>query len=274
MATTVKPAWLFVPGDRNDRYTKAAERSDVVIVDLEDAVSPAHKADARKAFLEFQNSDEALDPTKTVVRINPVGSEWFHSDLKLLSELPGSGYSVMLPKVEDTEALEHIRGLKVYALIETVKGVVNVDTIAAHEGVTGLMWGAEDLFASLGGGHSRTAAGDYRAPAVYTRARVLMAAKAHGKLAIDSVWTDIDNLDDLGVEADDAVNCGFDAKALIHPKHVEVVREAFRPSGEQLEWARGVIQAASNADAGAWTYQGQMIDEPLLQQARNILARA
>lgn len=274
MALTVKPAWLFVPGDRDDRYTKAADRSDLVIVDFEDAVAEDNKHEARKKFLNFQNSDQALDPTKTVVRINPVQSDSFHSDLKLLAELPGNGYSVMLPKVEDPESLDHVRGLKVFALIETVKGVVNVEKIAAHETIAGLMWGAEDLFASLGGGQSRDAKGVYRAPAVYTRARMLMAAKAFGKLAIDSVWTDIDNLDDLGVEAEDAVNCGFDAKALIHPKHVDVVRQAYQPSGEQLEWARGVIHAASSGQKGAWKYQGQMIDEPLLQQARNILARA
>lgn len=274
MSTTVKPAWLFVPGDRSDRYAKAAERSDIVIVDFEDAVAPDAKASARKSFLNFQRGSAPLDPAKTVVRINPIESSHFHSDQKLLAELPGKGYSVMVPKVENPVALSHIRGLKLYALIETVKGAVNVDVIAAHESVTGLMWGAEDLFASLGGGSSRTNDGDYRAPALYTRSRVLLAAKAHGKLAIDSVWTDIQDLEGLAVEAEDAVNCGFDAKALIHPSHVEVVRKAFKPSGEQLAWAHGVIHAAASADKGAWTYEGKMIDEPLLQQARNILARA
>lgn len=272
---TVKPAWLFVPGDRNDRYTKAAERSDVVIVDFEDAVGPDNKAAARKAFIQFQYSDNALDPLKTVVRVNPVGSAHFHSDQKLLAELPGSGYSVMVPKVEDAASLNHIRGARVYALIETVRGVVNVDAIAGHPGVSGLMWGAEDLFASLGGGTSRHRdTGQYRQPAMYARTKVLMAAKAHDKIAIDSVWTDIPNLEGLAAESEDAVNCGFSAKALIHPSHVDVVRKAFKPSGEELEWARGVVRAASSANTGAWTYQGQMIDEPLLQQARNILARA
>lgn len=270
--TNFKPAWLFVPGDRPDRYAKAADRSDIAIVDFEDAVAPDDKVAARKAFLNHQNGPDALNPENTVIRVNPVDSPSFKEDRKLIGELTGT-YSFMLPKVESAADAENLAGLKVIALIETAKGVVNANEIAASENVTTLMWGAEDLTADLGGGSSRREDGTYRDFARVARATVLLAAKAHGKKALDSIWADIPDLDGLRAEADDAVESGFDGKASIHPSHIDIVREAFKPTAEQIHWALGVLKKAESF-GGVFQYEGQMIDEPLLRQARRIRSRA
>lgn len=150
---------------------------------------------------------------------------------------------------------------------------MNAAEIAAAQNVHGLMWGSEDLIASLGGGSSRGADGSYRAVAMHVRSQTLLAAKAHGKWALDSIWTAIDDVDGLAEEALDAVESGFDAKVSIHPKHVPVVRKSFAPTDTQTTWAAGVLEAAKG-QKGAFTYEGSMIDAPLLAHARSIQARA
>ena len=266
MALEFKPAWLFVPGDRPDRYTKAAERSDIVILDLEDAVNPADKAAARESIIDFP-----LDPTRTVVRINARDSEHLDEDLKMLAQTDYT--AVMLPKSEHGEDLTVLADYQVIALIETALGAINVSEIAACPNTYGLMWGSEDLIADLGGGSSRTADGDYRDVAQHVRSSTLLAARAHDRYALDSIWADIPNLDGLAAEAEDAVQSGFSGKVSIHPNHVPVVRDAFRPSDEQLRWARAVLDLA-RTEKGAFAYEGKMIDAPLLKHAELIVARA
>ncbi|WP_209325888.1 HpcH/HpaI aldolase/citrate lyase family protein [Brevibacterium renqingii] len=266
MALEFKPAWLFVPGDRPDRYTKAAERSDIVILDLEDAVNDADKAAARESIIDFP-----LDPTRTVVRVNARDSEHLDEDLKMLAKTDYA--AVMLPKSERGADLTILADYQVIALIETALGAVNVAEIAAAPNAYALMWGSEDLIADLGGGSSRTDEGDYRDVAKHVRSSTLLAARAHGKYALDSIWADIPNLEGLAGEAEDAVQSGFSGKVSIHPSHVPVVRDAFRPSDEQLRWARAVLDLAATGK-GAFAYEGKMIDAPLLKHAELIVARA
>src|SRR5699024_5708130 len=266
MALEFKPAWLFVPGDRPDRYMKAAERSDIVILDLEDAANAADKAAARESIIDFP-----LDPTRTVVRLNDRDSEHFDEDLTRRAQTDYTG--VMLPKSEPGENLTVLADYQVTALIETALGAVNVSEIAACPNTCALIWGSEDRIADLGGGSSRTADGDYRDVAQHVRSSTLLAARAHDRYALDSIWADIPNLDGLAAEAEDAVQSGFSGKVSIHPNHVPVVRDAFRPSDEQLRWARAVLDLA-RTEKGAFAYEGKMIDAPLLKHAELIVARA
>ncbi|MGC3022867.1 MULTISPECIES: HpcH/HpaI aldolase/citrate lyase family protein [unclassified Brevibacterium] len=266
MALEFKPAWLFCPGDRPDRYTKAAERSDIVILDLEDAVNDGDKAAAREAIIDFP-----LDPTRTVVRINARDSDHLGEDLKMLAQTEYT--AVMLPKSERGTDLTILADYQVIALIETALGAVNVAEIAAAPNTFALMWGSEDLIADLGGGSSRTADGAYRDVAKHVRSQTLLAARAHGKYALDSIWADIPNLEGLADEAEDAVQSGFSGKVSIHPNHVPVVRDAFRPSEEQLTWAKSVLELATT-EKGAFAFEGKMIDAPLLKHAELIVARA
>ncbi len=269
------PALLFCPADRPERYQKAAERSDAVIVDLEDAVAPADKQRARGAILAQLGSAgdvPELDPSRTIIRINPAGTEEFEKDLHCLKHTPYR--HVMLAKAESAAQLRELEGYSVIALCETAAGIVNAAAIAAEPNVVGLMWGAEDLLASLGGTSSRNDDGGYRAVALHARSTVLLAARASGKDAIDSVYVNIPDLEGLAAEARDAVASGFGSKACIHPNQVAVVREAYAPSEAEVAAAKELLDAAAAAGSGVFQYQGKMIDGPILRHAEATLRRA
>jgi citrate lyase subunit beta/citryl-CoA lyase len=275
MTFLMGPALLFCPADRPERYQKAATRADAVILDLEDAVAPADKQRARGAILAQLGAVgdvPELEPSRTIVRVNPAGTEEFEKDLHCLAHTPYR--TVMLAKAENAAQLEALAGYQVIALCETAMGVLNAPAIAAAPHVVALMWGAEDLLASLGGTSSRTDDGGYRAVALHARSTVLLAARAFGKEAVDAVYTNIPNLSGLAVEAADAVASGFSSKACIHPSQAAVVREAYAPSEAEVSAATALLQAAAAAGQGVFQYNGQMIDGPILKHAESVLRRA
>lgn len=265
MTFAMGPALLFCPADRPDRYAKAAQRSPAVILDLEDAVAPADKAAAREGLVEHP-----LDPASTIVRVSGVGTPDFAADLAAVKKTQYR--MIMLAKASAAEQLDSLHGYNVIALCETAAGVLAAPSIAAHSSVVALMWGAEDLVASLGGTGSRDSDGRYRDVARHARSAVLLAAGAHGKSAIDAVHVAIDDLDGLAAEAQDAAASGFAASACIHPGQVEVILGAYRPSPDDVAWARAVIEA-SDGQNGAFRFQGRMIDEPVLRHAAEVLRR-
>lgn len=260
------PALLFCPADRPERYEKALERADAVIIDLEDAVLPDARAEARKAL---RASD--LDPDRVIVRVNPVGTDDFLADLAVIARTPYR--TVMVAKAESTIGLGDIpRSYELIALCETARGVQAAPEIAALDNVTALMWGAEDLIASLGGTSSRRPGGEYRGVVRHARSRVLLAAAAEDKAAIDAVYMNIPDLEGLREEAEDANASGFRATACIHPSQVPVVRGAYAPTSDQLEWARQVLKLAEG-ERGVFHFEGQMVDEPVLRHARLLISR-
>jgi citrate lyase subunit beta/citryl-CoA lyase len=259
------PGWLFCPADRPDRYAKAEAAADVVILDLEDAVAPNDKPAAREALLATQ-----LDPARTVVRINATDTPFHAEDLQALSQTPYR--LVMLPKAESAGDVAALASYQVIALVESARGALAVASIAAAENTVGLMWGAEDLTASLGGSSSRNALGAYRDASVHVRAQTLLAAKAYGRLALDAVHLDIKDLDGLRDEALDAAALGFDGTVSIHPSQVAVVRAAYAPDADEVEWASRVIAAAAN-ERGVFQFEGRMVDGPILRHAERLLSR-
>jgi citrate lyase subunit beta/citryl-CoA lyase len=267
MSFELGPALLFCPADRPERFDGALEKADAVILDLEDAVLPEAKAAARDNVVAA-----GLDPARVIVRVNAPGSEAFGDDLAALAR---TGFrTVMVAKTEAPEALDVFDDdVSVIALCETARGISAAADIAAHPRVVAMMWGAEDLVASLGGTSSRTAEGGYRDIARFARSRVLLEAGAHGKAAIDAVHIAIDDLDGLQHEATDAAASGFRATACIHPKQVSVIRAAYRPQTDEIEWARAVLDAAAS-ERGVFRFRGRMIDEPVLRHARSTIARA
>ena len=266
MSFDLGPALLFCPADRPERYAKAAERADAVILDLEDAVSPADKAAARDALIATP-----LDPARTIVRVNPVGTDEHELDL---AAIDSTDYRVlMLAKTSGARDLDRLGDFDIIALCETARGIVSVAEIAATDAVVGLMWGAEDLVASIGGSSSRGDDGGYRAVAKHARSSVLLAAGAFGKAAIDAIHADIADLEGLETEARDAAASGFRATACIHPSQVATIRAAYAPSADEVEWAAAVIDAA-RAERGVFTFRGNMVDEPVLAHARRLLKRA
>lgn len=263
MTFDLGPALLFCPADRPDRFAKALERADAGILDLEDAVAPADKAAARAALAEHP-----LDPARVIVRVNPPSSADFAADLAALAATPYR--RIMVAKADAT--LPAVPEFEVVALCETPTGVVDAQALARRPEVVALMWGSEDLVASLGGTSSRNSDGRYRDVVRHARATVLLAAGAAGIAAIDAVHLDIPDLDGLRAEAEDAVASGFAATACIHPSHVAVIRDAYRPSAIEVADARRLLDAAATGGA-VFAFEGRMIDGPVLRHAESILRR-
>ena len=264
------PALLFCPGDRPDRFQKAADRADAVILDLEDAVGPESKAAAREAVRVAD-----LDPARTIVRVQDASAAGFDDDLAAVAA--SRFRTVMLAKAEAVEQVDRVArvvpGARVVVLVETARGVLAVESLVAHEAVVGVMWGAEDLVASIGGTSSRDASGGYRDVARHARSRILLAAGAGGKTAIDAIRADIADLDGAHAEALDAAASGFGAKAAIHPNHIDAYRRAFAPGDDEVVLARRILIEAART-RGVFSFEGRMVDEPILRHARSVLERA
>lgn len=275
------PSILFCPADRPERYAKAAERADAVILDLEDAVAPADKPAARGHLVRHLATlaEDAALLERTIVRVNPAGDATraeLDADLQVLA---GTGVRhVMLAKAESADDVDKVvqalgPRVGVIALCETPAGITRADQLAAHPSVTALMWGAEDLVAALGGSSSRHSTGTYRDVARTARSLVLLAAATHGTAAIDSIYADLTDLDGLSAEAEDAAASGFAAKACIHPSHVAPIRAAYTPTDAEIEHARALL-AEVPQHAGSFQFRGAMVDAPLIRHAERIIHRA
>ena len=275
---------LFTPGDRPEMLRKAPEAgADVIVFDLEDAVAPRRKAEARETVREVL-VDPAFDPDCEVcVRVNPSES-LLTEDLAALLEPADDGErrldSVMAPKVDSQadvldladEIAKYDDSLPILALIENAAGVLAAPEIAAVRETDGLVFGAEDLSADIGA--TRTAEGT---EVLYARERVVLAAAASDCTAIDTLVTDFEDDARLREDAAFAVQLGFDGKLAIHPAQVDPINEAFTPSDEEIEWAERVLEAKREADAegrGVFEVDGEMIDGPLIARAERIRDRA
>jgi citrate lyase subunit beta/citryl-CoA lyase len=259
---------LFVPANKPELAAKAPRSGpDVVALDLEDAVPPAGKADARIAL---GDAVEALAGQVSVcVRVNPPDTEWFAADV---ASLPDGIDAVIVPKLESVAQLEEVDaalgGRRVLAGIETVRGVLDA-RVLLRAPVAACYFGAEDYVADLGG--ARTAENhEVDVP----RAMLAMAARLAGVPALDMVTTDFRDDVRFRAEARSARALGYAGKLCIHPAQVTLANESFRPSPEELEWARGLLAAFAAAEGHAVAYEGQMVDEPVAARARAIVAAA
>lgn len=263
------PAILFAPANRKEIIPKAAARADMVILDLEDG---AGDVDREIAYNNIRES--GLDPKDTIVRIVGPDDPHFTDDVAFVRTTPYT--LVMVPKVRGSIP-QVLEGLNVIAMIETPQAVLNIAQIAAHGDVVGMFWGAEDLTHLLGGTHSRFLTDEpntdaYRDTMRLTRALMHIHAKANGKFTIDAVHADFRDEEGHFHEAADAARSGFAGSACIHPSQIDTVRRAYTPEPAQLDWAQRVVEEAQNFP-GAFKLDGQMIDEPLIAQARMIIAR-
>lgn len=269
---TFGPAVLFCPADRPDRFAKALDRADAVVLDLEDGVAPDHKEAAREALVRHP-----VDPERTIVRIGAGGTPDHAADLAALAR---TAYrTVMLPKADGRFVGPLVRTdgtpYAVVALCETAAGVLAAPALAARPDVVALAWGAEDLVASLGGMSSRRADGVYRDFARHARSVVLLAGGAHGKAVLDAVHFDLADLDGLRAEAEDAAAAGFAGTLCVHPSQVDVVRVAYAPTDDAVAEAEAVLAAARRAPStGVFALDGRMVDGPVLSQAHTVLRRA
>ncbi|WP_438764748.1 HpcH/HpaI aldolase/citrate lyase family protein [Kushneria sp. TE3] len=260
---------LFVPATRFDRIGKAlASEADLVIVDLEDAVAPEDKVLAREYLEQFveESPDVAL-----CVRINAPDSEHFDTDLDLCARLPGVA-AIMVPKAEAATRLKQAAALDrpLWPLIESAAGLEWIDEIAAVDGVERLSFGALDLALDLD-----LESDTPGAEAILDQARYQLVL--HSRLAglappMAGVSPVLDDDDALYTTAQRARQMGFGGMLCIHPCQLAPVLQAFMPDAEQLEWARRVLEGAQT-QGGAFRVDGQMVDAPVIERARRLLAR-
>ncbi len=262
---TVPVSYLFVPGNRPERFGKAlASGADQVILDLEDAVGPGDKVVARDAVRA------SLDPDyPAAVRINSADSEWFEQDL-LLCSLPGVS-AVVLPKAARVDEVRRVLDAgapKVLALIESAEGIANAFALAATAGVARLMFGSIDFSVDLG------IEGDER-ELDYFRSQLVLASRLAGIAPpVDGVTTAIDDAALLQAETLRGKRFGFGGKLCIHPKQLATVHAAYLPSNEEVHWAMRVVDAARAANGGAVAVDGKMVDRPVMVRAERILQAA
>jgi len=273
---------LFVPGDRPERMEKALGLgADALILDLEDAVAVAKKAEARKAIVEFLTRPRT---TRLFVRINPLDSGMAEEDVAAVAGAAPDG--IMLPKAEGGSAIAALDALLRRAgnedasilpiASETPAAVFGLGSFGnVSERLCGVTWGAEDLPAAIGAASAREEDGSYTPPYQVVRALVLFGAHAAGVPAIETVFPAFRDLDGLAAYAARGARDGFTGMMAIHPAQVPVINAAFTPSDAAVAHARAVVAAfAANPGAGALSLDGKMIDAPHLKQARRILALA
>lgn len=252
--------YLFVPGDRPERFDKAAaSAAGSIILDLEDAVLPAAKPRAREAIAEWLAAHAEHAP-RTIVRINDA------TDLSFVAEARID--TVMLPKAESAAQVGAVvaTGARVIALVETAPGVRAMDEIAATEGVVRLAFGTIDYAVDV------DIAGDREALA-YPASRMVIASRCAGLPApIAGVTPALDDEAQLRSDVAWERSLGFGAKLLVHPRQVAVVHDAMRPTDEQAAWARRIVTAAQ-ASQGAVQVDGRMVDRPVVRKAQAILQR-
>ena len=258
---------LFVPGNRADLAAKAPRSApDVVVLDLEDAVPPGGKAEARAV----RQAAADLAPVLPVpVRVNPPSTPWFRQDA---ASLPEGVTAVVVPKVESTaqlhEVVDALGGRPVVAGLETVRGVVDARELLGPP-VVACYFGAEDYIFDLGG--VRTPGNDEVAVA---RAWVAMAARLAGIPALDMVTLDFGDDDRFLGEARSARALGYAGKMCIHPAQVGLANRAFRPSPEEVDWAERLLAAFAEADGATIAFEGLMVDEVVAARARAIVGAA
>jgi citrate lyase subunit beta/citryl-CoA lyase len=266
---------MFSPGDRPELMRKApATGADTIVFDLEDAVAPGRKAEAREAVRAVL-SDPEFDPDAEVC-VRVTGTETYR-DLEVLADDGDATFdAVMFPKAESADAVEHLgdqlreqdRSVPVIALIETARGVLHAEAIADARPTDALAFGAEDLSADLGA--TRT---DEGTEVLYAREKTVTAAAAAGVDAIDTVYTDFGDEAGLAKETRFAATLGYDGKMAIHPSQVSVINEAFTPDDEAIAWAQRVLAAREEAaaeDRGVFEVDGEMIDAPLIARAERV----
>jgi citrate lyase subunit beta/citryl-CoA lyase len=286
VAMNRRRACLVVPATPAAKLAKGRGlAADEVVLDLEDAVVPAAKEQARADVVRALAGEWAAE--SVAVRVNAIGSSWCHVDLVALAASERVALTVVLPKVESVgdvafadrllagaeAAAGRRERVRLLALIETAAGLAGAVEIArASERLDGLVLGYADLAASLG------RAGD-PAPRDWLHAQetVLVAARAAGVQAIDGPHLGIRDDDAFRAAVAHARGLGFDGKWAIHPAQLDALREAFTPSAEEVAGAREVLDALGRAaadGAGAVAVDGRMLDEALALSARRVLARA
>ncbi|WP_176054843.1 HpcH/HpaI aldolase/citrate lyase family protein [Paraburkholderia caribensis] len=261
-------SYLFVPGNRPERFDKAcAAGADAVILDLEDAVAPAAKSQARDAVASWLKKGG-----HAYVRVNAVDTDWYEEDIAVLrriEDLPG----IVVPKAERADALASLAeefgdGTVLLPLVETAAAFCDLNALAKSPKVERLVFGTLDFQVDTG----IRGDGD---ELNYFRSQLTLASRIGGIAPpVDGVTASIDDAELVLRDTLRARNLGFRAKLCIHPKQLVHVHAGFRPSQEEVEWARRVMSAMQERDGSAISVDGKMVDAPVIAKARDVLNSA
>jgi citrate lyase subunit beta/citryl-CoA lyase len=272
---------LYMPGANERALVKARELpADALILDLEDAVAPAAKTQARERVCEAAASGAYGDRTVTI-RVNAIATDWHRDDV--LAAAQAGPDAIVVPKVSDPADVHGVEGLlrdggaaehtRIWAMLETPVAILRAPEIAAaSERLSVLVMGTNDLAAEL---YAQPSAD--RGPLLTALSACVIAARATGRLILDGVYNDVRDLDGFVAECRQGRALGFDGKTLIHPTQVAPCNEAFSPTADELEHARRVIEAfeqAERAGAGVATVDGRMIENLHVATARRVLSLA
>lgn len=275
---------LFVPGDSTPKFAKArVGEADALILDLEDSVAASAKAEARDCVADMLREERR--GKEIFVRVNALDTDLTLADLA--SVMPHAPDGIVLPKCEgpdDLRRLAHYLAAfeAAHALAQTrilaivTETAASLFTLGRYRNVDprlwGMMWGAEDLAASLGA-RENAENSVYHEPFRLARNLCLAGAAAAGVVAVDTICAALNDLEALEAEATVARRDGFGAKAVIHPNQIAPVNRAFQPSKEELIWAQKVLDGfEANPNAGVINIDGQMIDKPHERAARKTMA--
>lgn len=265
---------LYIPGSKDRALEKARGLPvDAIIFDLEDAVAPDEKENAR-ATLADAMAQGGYGSRMRIVRINGLDTQWGEADAKAAAAMDCD--AVLLPKVESAaqvDALATLIGEKpIWAMMETPRGMLNAAEIAAHPHLTGFVMGTNDLAKEL-----QTRFRPDRLPMMAGLGLCLLAAKAEGIVIVDGVYNAFKDADGLKAECDQGRDMGFDGKTLIHPAQVDVANAAFAPSEAEIDLAKRQIAAFEECEAsgqGVAVVDGKIVENLHVVTAREILAKA
>ena len=266
---------LYIPASKERALDKARSLDvDAIIFDLEDAVTPDAKVEARDT-LKAALKEGGYGARAKIIRLNGLDSAWGREDAEAMKDAEADAF--LLPKVSsaaDVEALAAIIGKDkdIWAMIETPMGVMKAEEIAAHPQMKGFVAGTNDLAKEL---NCRFRAD--RLPMITSLAMMLLAAKAHGIVAIDGVYNQFKDDEGLAAECAQGRDMGFEGKTLIHPAQVAVCNEAFSPSAEEIDLAERQIAAFEETEAsgqGVAVVDGKIVENLHVETARKILALA
>lgn len=270
-------SWLFVPADSERKIRRALETAaDAIIFDLEDSVAPAEKARARDILKGLPKPSTG---PQWWVRVNPLGSEFYKDDLKLIGSAHVHG--IVLPKSEsgaDVTELAHRTGnIPIHAIVtETAASLFGLLSYRDPKSpLQAMSWGAEDLSAALGASSKYDESGELSFTYKLARSLCLAGAVAAGVQPVDGVFADFRDADGLEREANQARREGFTGKLAIHPDQVAVINNAFTPSEAEIRNAEQIVAAfEAHPGAGVLSVNGKMVDRPHLTQAMRIIERA
>ncbi len=271
--TLLGPALLFCPGDRPDRFEKALAAADVAVLDLEDGVGALRKDAALAAVTAFL----AQGQERVIVRVNPPLTERGRAEIAAVVEA-GAG-TLLLPKTQSNEEIDAVlaavpagKTVSLIPSVENVKGALAVESFLGRPEIAGLGWGPYDIAADLGLLAVRDETGAFLSPILQLRDRMLCMAALAGVAVYDSVTTEYSNTALLERDLHEAVELGMVGKFSIHPSQTAPIRAAFVPDRAEVERYRRMLDA--DVDGGAFAFEGEMVDGPILRRARRVVAVA